>query len=164
WGGEFGRLPTIERVTARPGRDHNPHGFSIWMAGGGLKAGFDFGDTDELGYAAVGEKLTHSDVHATVLHLLGLDFKRLTFDYEGRGNSHAVSLVNFADGKVIREFKIPGMNGPSGLTIDGTDTMWIDSSDNSMIFKVDHRKGELLAKYWAPGASRSFRMKGDPEP
>ena len=54
WGGEFGRLPTVEQVSARPGRDHNPHGFTIWMAGGGLKPGFDFGDTDELGYAALG--------------------------------------------------------------------------------------------------------------
>jgi sugar lactone lactonase YvrE len=81
---------------------------------------------------------------------------------EARGNVHAVSLVNWADGKLIREFEIKGMNGPSGLTIDNTDTMWIDSADNSMIFKVDHHKGEVLAKYWAPGASRTFRMKGDP--
>ncbi len=99
WGGEFGRLPTIERVTPRPGRDHNPHGFSIWMAGGGLKAGFDFGDTDELGYAAVGEKLTHSDVHATILHLLGLDYKKLTFEYEGRNES----LIGVNPARVITE-------------------------------------------------------------
>jgi sugar lactone lactonase YvrE len=82
---------------------------------------------------------------------------------EARGNVHAVSLVNWADGKLIREFQITGMNGPSGLTIDNTDTMWIDSADNSMIFKIDYHKGELLAKYWAPGAGRSFRMKGDPQ-
>jgi hypothetical protein len=81
---------------------------------------------------------------------------------ETRGNVHAVSLVNWADGKLIREFQITGMNGPSGLTIDHMDTMWIDSADNSMIFQVDYQKGELLAKYWAPGAGRSFRMKGDP--
>ncbi len=81
---------------------------------------------------------------------------------EARGSVHAVSLVNWADGKVIREFQITGMNGPSGLTIDNTDAMWIDSADNSMIFKVDYHKGELLAKYWAPGAGRSFQMKGDP--
>ncbi|MGH9786548.1 MAG: DUF1501 domain-containing protein [Terriglobia bacterium] len=88
WGGEFGRLPTVEQVSARPGRDHNPHGFSIWMAGGGLKPGFDLGDTDEIGYAALdGDKVTHSDVHATILHLLGLDFKKLTFEYEGRDES-----------------------------------------------------------------------------
>ncbi len=83
---------------------------------------------------------------------------------EANGGPHYVSLVNFADGKVIREFQIPGMNGPSGLTIDGSDTMWIDSSDNSMIFSVNHREGKIIAKYWAPGAGRSFRMKGDPLP
>jgi uncharacterized protein (DUF1501 family) len=99
WGGEFGRLPTIERISARPGRDHNPHGFSIWMAGGGLKPGFDLGNTDDLGYAALGDKLTHSDVHATILHLLGLDFKKLTFDYEGRHES----LTGINPARVIHE-------------------------------------------------------------
>jgi len=100
WGGEFGRLPTVEQVSARPGRDHNPHGFSIWMAGGGLKAGFDLGDTDELGYAAIDRyKVTHSDVHATILHLLGLDFKKLTFEYEGRNES----LTGINPARVITE-------------------------------------------------------------
>jgi uncharacterized protein (DUF1501 family) len=100
WGGEFGRLPTVEQVTARPGRDHNPHGFTIWMAGGGLKPGFDFGDTDELGYAALGsEKLTHSHVHATILSLLGLDYKKLTFEYEGRQES----LTGVNPARVITE-------------------------------------------------------------
>ena len=100
WGGEFGRLPTIERQTEKPGRDHNPHGFSIWMAGGGLKPGYDFGDTDELGYAALEEhKVTHSDVHATILHLMGLDFKKLTFDYEGRNES----LIGVNPARVINE-------------------------------------------------------------
>ena len=85
WGGEFGRLPTVEQVTARPGRDHNPHGFSIWMAGGGLKPGFDLGDTDEIGYAALDDfKVTHSDVHATILRLVGLDFEKLTYRFNGR--------------------------------------------------------------------------------
>jgi uncharacterized protein DUF1501 len=99
WGGEFGRLPTIERVGPRPGRDHNPHGFSIWMAGGGLKAGFDFGDTDDIGYAAVDGRLTHSDVHATILHLLGLDFKKLTFEWEGRDES----LTGINPARVVTE-------------------------------------------------------------
>jgi uncharacterized protein (DUF1501 family) len=100
WGGEFGRLPTVEQVIARPGRDHNPHGFSIWMAGAGLKTGFDFGDTDEIGYAALGaEKFTHSHVHATILHLLGLDFNKLKFDYEGR----AESLIGVGPARVITE-------------------------------------------------------------
>jgi hypothetical protein len=99
WGGEFGRLPTIEQLTGKPGRDHNPHGFSIWMAGGGLKPGFDLGGTDDLGYAAVGEKLTHSDVHATILHLLGLDYKKLTYEYEGRNES----LIGVNPARVINE-------------------------------------------------------------
>jgi hypothetical protein len=99
WGGEFGRLPTIEQLTGKPGRDHNPHGFSIWMAGGGLKPGFDLGGTDDLGYAAVGEKLTHSDVHATILHLLGLDYKKLTYEYEGRNES----LIGVNPARVIHE-------------------------------------------------------------
>jgi hypothetical protein len=99
WGGEFGRLPTVETLVGSPGRDHNPHGFSIWMAGGGLKAGFDFGGTDELGYAAVGEKLTHSDVHATILHLMGLDYKKHTFEYEGRDES----LIGVNPARVVHE-------------------------------------------------------------
>jgi len=99
WGGEFGRLPTVEQVIAKPGRDHNPHGFSIWMAGGGLKAGFDLGETDELGYAAISHQVTHSDVHATVLALLGLDFKKLTFEYEGRNES----LTGVNPARVISE-------------------------------------------------------------
>ena len=83
---------------------------------------------------------------------------------ESSGPTHWVSLVSFTDGKVIREFEIPGMNGPSGLTIDDNDVMWINSADNSMIFSVNHREGKTIAKYWAPGASRSFHMKGDPPP
>jgi sugar lactone lactonase YvrE len=83
---------------------------------------------------------------------------------ETSGPTHWVSLVSFADGKVIREFEIPGMNGPSGVTIDDDDTMWIDSADNSMIFSVNHHEGKVIAKYWAPGAGRSFRVKGDPPP
>ena len=99
WGGEFGRLPTVETLVGNPGRDHNPHGFSIWMAGGGLKPGFDFGMTDELGYAVVGQKHTHSDVHATILHLLGLDYQKLTFEYEGRNES----LIGVNPARVIQE-------------------------------------------------------------
>lgn len=77
---------------------------------------------------------------------------------------HWVSLVSYTDGKVIREFQIPGMNGPSGLTIDDNDVMWIDSADNSMIFSVDHHEGKTIAKYWAPGAGRRYHVKGDPPP
>jgi hypothetical protein len=99
WSGEFGRLPTIESNGPRPGRDHNPYGFSMWMAGAGVKRGFDFGESDELGYAAVGEKAGHSDIHATIQHLLGLDYKRNTFVYEGRDES----LVGINPARVLRE-------------------------------------------------------------
>jgi hypothetical protein len=100
WSGEFGRLPTIEAKSDKPGRDHNPYGFSMWMAGGGLKPGFDYGQTDDLGYAADKDfKITHSDVHATVQHLLGLDYKQNTFPYEGRNES----LVGVNPARVIHE-------------------------------------------------------------
>jgi hypothetical protein len=100
WSGEFGRLPTIEAKNLRPGRDHNPYGFSMWMAGAGIKPGVDFGDTDELGYAALPEhRVGHSDIHATVQHLLGLDFKKNTFLYEGRDES----LVGVNPARVLTE-------------------------------------------------------------
>jgi hypothetical protein len=100
WSGEFGRLPTIQAKNSKPGRDHNPYGFSTWMAGGGLKPGFDFGRTDDLGYAADKDfKTTHSDVHATVQHVLGLDYKKNTFPYEGRDES----LVGVNPARVITE-------------------------------------------------------------
>jgi len=100
WSGEFGRLPTIEAKNSKPGRDHNPYGFSMWMAGAGLKPGFDLGQTDELGYAALkDQKCTHSDIHATVQHLLGIDFKRNTFPYEGRNES----LVGVQPARVLNE-------------------------------------------------------------
>ena len=100
WSGEFGRLPTIEAKNSKPGRDHNPYGFSMWMAGAGLKPGFDFGESDELGYAAVKEhKVGHSDIHATVQHLLGIDFKKNTFPYEGRNES----LVGVTPARVLTE-------------------------------------------------------------
>jgi hypothetical protein len=88
WSGEFGRLPTIEAKNSKPGRDHNPYGFSMWMAGAGMKPGFDFGQSDDLGYAAVKEwRVGHSDIHATIQHLLGIDYKKNTFPYEGRDES-----------------------------------------------------------------------------
>jgi Protein of unknown function (DUF1501) len=100
WSGEFGRLPTIEAKNSKPGRDHNPYGFSMWMAGAGVKAGFDFGESDELGYAAVKEhKVGHSDIHATVQNLLGIDFKKNTFPYEGRNES----LVGVTPARVLNE-------------------------------------------------------------
>jgi len=100
WSGEFGRLPTIEAKSVRPGRDHNPYGFSMWMAGAGVKPGIDYGATDDLGYAAVKDyKLTHSDIHATIQHLVGLDYKKNTYLYEGRDES----LVGINPARVVNE-------------------------------------------------------------
>ncbi|MDZ4286609.1 MAG: DUF1501 domain-containing protein, partial [Prosthecobacter sp.] len=82
WGGEFGRTPYAERNGT--GRDHNPNGFTVWLAGGGLKAGFAHGATDDYGHFAVDGKVHMHDLHATLLHLLGLDHERLTFKYAGR--------------------------------------------------------------------------------
>lgn len=81
WAGEFGRTPYAQSGT---GRDHNNKGYTIWMAGGGLRGGMSFGATDELGYAAVEDPVSINDWHATMLHLLGLDHTRLTFNYAGR--------------------------------------------------------------------------------
>jgi len=81
WGGEFGRTPTAQ---GSDGRDHNPHGFTMWMAGGGVKGGFAYGATDDYGYYAVENKLHVNDLHATILHLLGIDHERLTYRYAGR--------------------------------------------------------------------------------
>lgn len=101
--GEFGRLPTIEAKNSKPGRDHNPYGFSSWMAGAGLKAGFDYGQTDELGYSAARDfKCTHADMHATIQHLLGLDFKKNTFPYEGRDES----LVGVLPARVLKDLLV----------------------------------------------------------
>jgi len=81
WGGEFGRTPIVQ---GKNGRDHNPSGFTMWMAGGGVKPGFHYGATDEYGYHAVRDRVHMHDLHATLLHLLGLDHKRLTYRYAGR--------------------------------------------------------------------------------
>ena len=84
WGGEFGRTPTVQVGKAEPGRDHHPEGFTMWMAGGGVKSGIRYGRTDEYGYYAIENRFTIHDLHATLLHLLGLDHKRLTFHHSGR--------------------------------------------------------------------------------
>lgn len=81
WGGEFGRTPHSQ---GDDGRDHNNKGFTMWMAGGGVKGGMAYGSTDELGYEAVQDKMHIHDWHATVLHLLGLDHEKLTYRYAGR--------------------------------------------------------------------------------
>lgn len=85
WGGEFGRTPTAEmRPGMAAGRDHNPYGFTMWLAGGGFRRGTIYGATDEYGYQAIENPVTVHDLHATILHLLGIDHTQLTYDYGGR--------------------------------------------------------------------------------
>ena len=82
WGGEFGRLP-ISQKGGKPGRDHNPHAFTVWLAGAGVKGGFHYGETDEIGHRAVVDRVGVHDFHATLLHALGLDHEKLTFKFQG---------------------------------------------------------------------------------
>jgi hypothetical protein len=82
WGGEFGRTPYAQANGT--GRDHNPSGFTVWLAGGGVKPGFAYGETDDFGHQAIRNKVHMHDLHATLLHLLGLDHERLTYEYAGR--------------------------------------------------------------------------------
>ncbi len=81
WASEFGRTPFAQGTD---GRDHNPYGFTVWLAGGGVKGGTIHGATDEYGYKAVQDRLTMHDLHATLLYLLGVDHKRLTYRFGGR--------------------------------------------------------------------------------
>lgn len=101
WGGEFGRTPTVELSgdgQSTLGRDHNHYGFSVWMAGGGIKGGTVYGATDEFGFRAVEKPTTAHDLHATMLHLLGIDHERLTFRYAGRD-----FRLTDVHGRVIKE-------------------------------------------------------------
>ena len=86
WGGEFGRMPFSEGKDA-PGRNHNPYGFTMWMAGGGVKGGISYGETDDFGFEAVTDRAHVHDIHATILHLMGLDHERLTYFHQGREES-----------------------------------------------------------------------------
>lgn len=95
WAGEFGRTPFAQ---GSDGRDHNPFGFSIWMAGGGVKGGISYGATDEYGYHAIENRLEIHDLHATMLHLLGVDHERLSFRHSGRD-----MRLTDVHGKVIHE-------------------------------------------------------------
>lgn len=79
-----------------------------------------------------------------------------------QGKENFVSLVNFTDGKVIREFQVPGLAGASGLTVDPNGVMWINDTHNSLIVTCDVRDGKVLAKYWCPGAGRAYQLEGDP--
>jgi len=81
WGGEFGRTPTAENAD---GREHHPFGFTMWLAGGGVKGGMAYGATDEFGWHAVENKVHVHDLHATILHLMGINHEKLTYRYSGR--------------------------------------------------------------------------------
>jgi hypothetical protein len=101
WGGEFGRTPTVELNNAGKelkGRDHNPYGFSVWLAGGGVKGGTVFGATDEFGFKATENPVHVHDLHATLLHLLGFDHEKFTYRYAGRD-----FRLTDVSGHVIRE-------------------------------------------------------------
>jgi hypothetical protein len=95
WGGEFGRTPMSEKSN---GRDHNPYGFSMFLAGGGIKGGLTYGATDEFGLYAVEDKVHVHDLHATMLHVLGLDHRRLTFPHDGRDERLTINA-----GRVVHE-------------------------------------------------------------
>jgi uncharacterized protein DUF1501 len=95
WGGEFGRTPFAQ---GKDGRDHNPFGFTMWLAGGGIKGGTIHGATDDYGYKAVEDRLTIHDLHATMLHLLGIDHTKLTFRFSGRD-----MRLTDVSGEVVRE-------------------------------------------------------------
>ena len=94
WGGEFGRTPTAQGG----GRDHHPYGFSMWLAGGGVRSGMTYGATDEFGFFAVDNQVHIHDLHATILHLLGLDHEQLTYRYSGRD-----FRLTDVHGNVVRE-------------------------------------------------------------
>ncbi|MBS0208688.1 MAG: DUF1501 domain-containing protein [Planctomycetes bacterium] len=97
WGGEFGRQPVVQGTG--DGRDHNPKGFTYWLAGGGVKRGFSYGETDELGHEATVNRHHIRDLHATILHLLGLDHHKLTYFYGGLNHK----LTGVVEAEVIRE-------------------------------------------------------------
>jgi hypothetical protein len=97
WGGEFGRLPVAQK-DPKPGRDHNPHCYTSWMAGGGVKGGVTYGESDEVGHKAAVNPVSVHDFHATILHLLGMDHKKLTYFYNGRRYR-----LTDVEGEVVRD-------------------------------------------------------------
>jgi uncharacterized protein (DUF1501 family) len=105
WGGEFGRTPTVELPTPGSnagkinGRDHNHYGFTVWLAGAGVKKGFVYGATDEFGFKATENPVHPHDLHATILHLLGFDHERFTYRYAGLD----FRLTGFEGANVIRD-------------------------------------------------------------
>src|ERR1700688_3987830 len=86
----------------------------------------------------------------------------IVMDQANSNDSHYVSLVNFADGKVIREFEVPGLSAPSGMTVDADSAIWINSTHSGLIFKCSSQDGKIFAKYSSPGAVTIYKLKGDP--
>ncbi len=99
WGGEFGRTPMFQGKGKEPGRDHHIKGFSMWLAGGGVRGGVSYGATDELGYNAVENAVHVRDLHATMLHLLGIDHKRLTYKFQGLD----MRLTGVEEARVVKD-------------------------------------------------------------
>ena len=102
WGGEFGRTPMQENREGKQnlfkGRDHHVDAFSMWMAGGGIKKGFSYGETDEIGYNGISGKVSVYDIQATILNQLGFDHEKLTYEFQGRP-----FRLTDVEGKLIRE-------------------------------------------------------------
>jgi len=98
WGGEFGRLPVAQKGD-KPGRDHNPHAFTVWMAGGGMKGGFHYGETDEIGFKAAVDRVHVRDIHATILAAVGLDHEKLSYKFQGVEQR----LTGFEGARVVQE-------------------------------------------------------------
>ena len=96
WGGEFGRTPTSE---GSDGRDHSPYGYSVWMAGGGVKPGYTHGQTDDFSYNVAKDGVHVHDLHATILHLLGINHERFTFRHQGLD----FRLTGVDPSRVVRE-------------------------------------------------------------
>jgi len=101
WGGEMGRLPVLQNDTGREkvGRDHNTHGFSMWLAGGGFKGGYAHGETDEWGHKAVKDVVTHNDYHATLLRLFGFEQEKLIYQRNGQ----ELTLTNKQPARIVQE-------------------------------------------------------------
>jgi hypothetical protein len=98
WGGEFGRLPVAQK-SDKPGRDHNPHAFTVWMAGGGMKGGFHYGETDEIGFKAAVDRVHVRDLHATILAAVGLDHEKLAYKFQGVEQR----LTGFEGARVVQD-------------------------------------------------------------
>ncbi len=98
WGGEFGRTPTYQKGSAKPGRDHSPSGYSMWLAGGGVQGGQVIGRTDDVGYAAIERPVHPNDLQATILHALGIEQRELYYEHHGRKE-----IVTVNGGQVVHE-------------------------------------------------------------